>query len=131
MKYNQFVKAFPAIKKLSEMSFRAKDAFNIYTLMKEVDPILQFGIEREKQLVKQYNGVPLGDGKIQFVHGEDEEAVKTGMENMQKFADAADELSEMEITDTIHPVTLSYDAMGDQAITPKDIMALDGFVIFE
>ena len=131
MQYKNYVKAFPVLKKLSEMSFKARDAYSIYTLMKEVEPTLQFGIEREKALIQKYNGTMIDNGSVQFVHGDDEESVQLGTENMLKFKVELDELNEMEITETIHPIVMSYDAMGDQTITPSDIMALDGFVSFK
>jgi len=47
------------------------------------------------------------------------------------FAAEIEELNETEIDESFTPVTLKYDAFGDQKISPKELMAIDGFIIFE
>ena len=100
-------------------------------IYKEIDPTVQFGLERENALIKKYDGRLQPNGDIQFVHGDSDEARETGIANMQKFKDEMDDLGEMEIEAEITPVKLGYDSFGNQKISPAEIMDLEGFIVFE
>lgn len=128
MKYNQFNNAYNALQKLSNMNLPVRDAYNVYKLTKEIDQVYQFGVERERALIEQYKGQPNQDGTIRFVHGDDEESKREGVKNMIGFSKAIDELNNTEMDCEFSPITISYDSLGDQTMTAKEIMSLDGFV---
>ena len=119
------------LNKFTNYDFDIRTAFAIHKLFKELESSCQFGISRERSLLEKYNGVVEPNGRINFVHGKDDESIKAGIENMHKYKEEIDELHAMEITEEFTPITLSYEAFGDQKVTPSDIASLDDFVIFE
>ena len=131
MTYNQFVKAYRVLRKLSGMDFGIKDAYAIYKLSGEMEKTAQFGIKREEALMEKYGGEVMPDGDVNFVHGDSEDESKEGVENMQAFRNALNELGTTELDMDIHPITLSYEAFGEQRITPNEIADLEGVICFE
>lgn len=131
MKYSQLRIAYTTLQKFIKMDFNVRDAYAIYRLYQKLETASKFGMQREKALIQQYNGVVKPNGFIEFVHDTDEESRKNGLENMNRFKEALNELDSMEIDESISPIKLSYDAFGEQKVLPSDIMALDGFVVFE
>ena len=132
MKYKKFIQAYNVLQKLSNMDFNVKDAFSIYNLQKSLEPVTKFGAERDRALIEKYKGVVGQDVSIKFWESdEDEEEKRIGTENMTAFIEEICELNDMEMDQEITPITLSYDSLGDQKISPNDIMCLDGFVHFE
>lgn len=133
MKYSQFVKAYNVIQKFANMNFNVRDAYKIYNLMKTIEPIAKFGMEREKALIEKYHGVAGQNGDIRFwdENSSTEEEKDIGAKNMSGFIQEIYEMNEMEMDQEITPITLSYDSVGDQKISPSDIAALDGIIAFE
>ena len=131
MKYEHFFNAYDILSKMSGMQFQARDAYRIFRLLKSLEPAYEFGVKREREMVGKYNGVVEQDGSIRFIHGEDAESQRTGEENMRGFVREINELHDMDIDCDFEPITLSYDAFGEQTITPREIALLDGFVSFE
>ena len=131
MKQENIKNAYYVLKRFSTMQFKVKDAFGIYKLLKELEPSINFAIEREQKMVEQYNGTINPDGTISFIHGDTDEDKRKGMENFIKFKKEMDEIAAMDIDLDFSPITLAYDSLGDQTISPNDLMSLEGFVSFE
>jgi len=131
MKHIQFIRAYNVLQKISNFDLPVRDAYAIFKLFKEVEPTYEFAVKMERQLVEKYHGEITESGAIKFVHGDDEQSRMDGTKNMNMFAAEIEELNETEIDESFTPVTLKYDAFGDQKISPKELMAIDGFIIFE
>ena len=130
-KFYQYVNASNAIKKMMGMDFDFKDSYNLYRLAKQFDSVVQFGAERERELLEKYNGTITNDGYINFTHGEGDESKRAGDENKAAFQKALAELNDTLIDEDITPVCLSIETMTGKPISPNDIMAIDGFVLFK
>lgn len=130
-KFYQYVNASNAIKKMMGMDFDFKDSYNLYRLAKQFDTVVQFGAERERELVAKYNGTITNDGYISFAHGEDDESRRVGDESKAAFQKELAELNDTVIDEDIVPVCMSVEAMAGKPISPNDIMAIDGFVLFK
>lgn len=131
MKHIQFVKAYRTLQKLSDFSLPVREAFEIFKLTKALQPAHEFAAKMERQLIEKYKGEVNDDGSVNFVHGDDEKSRSEGINNMNKFVAELDELNDTEMDYEFEPIKLSYDAMDGQKISANEIMALDGFVIFE
>lgn len=121
MKQYQINKAYHAMTRLMTVQFPVRIANSIFLLSKQIEPQYEFAIKRERELMEKYNGQVTPDGVIKFMSPDD----------AGSFKDEADELSNMDVDVTITPITIPYDAIEEQTITPMDIAYLDGFVSFE
>lgn len=131
MKQYKINNAYRVLKRMSEMKFNVKDAYAIYTLIKQIQPAIDFSIEREQQLIQKYDGRMSTEGNISFVHGDTEEDKEIGLNNFQLFKVEMDEMANMDNGIEFKQIKLSYDSFGDQTITPDEISCLEGFVEFE
>ena len=131
MKYNQFVNAYQTLTRLSGYALPIREAYKVFRLMKDLQPMYEFGEAKEKQLIEKYRGEIKEDGSIGFIHGDGEKDRAAGVENMRHFIAEIGAMNETEIEGDFTPITLPYDALGEQKITPNELMALDGFVAFE
>lgn len=121
MKQYQVNRAVKALNRLSSLPLPVRDAYNVFTLGKALEPNYEFVTEQEKKIIQKYGGIIGRDGNISF----------GDQSNTQEFENEMNELSNMDVEIKFEPVTLSFDALGDSKITPADIMALNGFVNFE
>lgn len=131
MKHIQFIRAYNALQKISNYDLPVRDAYMVFKLLKEVKLAYEFAAKMERQLIEKYKGQVNDDGSVNFIHGDDEKSKSEGISNMNKFVAELDELNNTEMDIEFEPIKLSYDAMEGQKISANEIMALDGFVIFE
>lgn len=78
-------------------------------------------MQRERKLLEKYNGTVRPDGNVIFPTQDETVAFRNELQ----------ELNNMEISDEIEPITIEYDAMGDNTLSPTEIACLDGFIAFE
>lgn len=128
MTYASIVKAFPAIGELRKMMLPYQKSKKINNLRKEIEAEHQFFGQEEMKLVREYaekdeSGNPkvLDGGRITF----------GSAERMNEYARKIAELKATESDVEFSAVTLTEKDMGECAIAPETIEALEGFVIFE
>ena len=121
MKQYQINKAYNAMTRLMTVQFPVRIAYSIYMLMKQIEPCYEFDLKRERELVEKYHGSISMDGMITFPSPDD-----AGL-----FKDEIDELTNMDVDVRISPISIPYDSLEDQTITPMEIASLEGFVSFE
>lgn len=131
MKHIDYLNAFNALQKISDYSLPVREAFEVFKLMKALQPAYEFAEKKERQLIEKYDGKFTDDGSISFVHGDDEKSRAEGIKNMNRCISELNKLNDTEMDIEFEPIKLSYDAMEGQKISANEIMALDGFVIFE
>lgn len=131
MKHIDYLNAFNALRKISDYSLPVREAFEVFKLTKALQPAYEFAEKKERQLIEKYGGEFTDDGSVNFVHGDDEKSRVEGIENMNRCVAELNELNDTEMDFEFEPIKLSYKAMEGQKISANEIMALDGFVIFE
>jgi len=131
MTYGQLVRASEALRKLSAMNFGVKDAYRIFKLNKQLESIYEFCGQQERSLAEKHHGQVLQDGSIRFADSDDEESMRIGEENAGKFLREIESFRNTEAECPGIPLTLSWDAFGDQTMSPNDIEALTGLIDFE
>lgn len=118
---DQIIAAHKVLTNLSNEPLNIKLSYQIYRLLKKLQPYYDFQVEKERELFKKYNPKPSENGTFDF----------NTPEEAQEFANAMKELWESEIDDLdFKPVVLHLDQDNIQ-LSVKDIKALDDFVIFE
>ena len=131
MKHIQFIRAYSTLQRISNFELPVRDAYMVYKLLKEIEPVYEFATKMERQLIEKYHGEITENGTIKFIYSDDEQSKAEGTKNMNMFAAAIEDLNDTEIDENFSPITLKYDALGSQKMTPKEIMAIDGFITFE
>lgn len=131
MKYEQIILAHNSLMSIANMEMNLKDACAVNQLIETVNKEYYYFASLEQDLLDKYEGEVQPNGAISFVHGEDEESIHKGEENVQKFVVELNDLRNKEVAGEIIPVKLSCDTFSDLKITPNDLSALDGLVIFE
>ena len=79
MKHIQFVKAYRTLQKLSDFGLPIREAFEIFKLMKALQPAHEFAAKMERQLIEKYKGRVDDDGSVNFIHGDDEKSRSEGI----------------------------------------------------
>lgn len=121
MKQFEINKAYGALTHMANMELPVRVAYDVYMLMKALEPTYKFELERERLLVQKYNGEVSPDGMIKFAAPEDAES----------FRNEVNELNMMDVEPEYTPITIPYDAMEGHPVTPLEIASLEGFVSFE
>lgn len=114
-------KAYPALMHLSEFRLPIKKARSIYELTKEASNHFQFAVSEERKYISEFGGKENPDGTISF----------ETQEGFGKYQEKIIELNELEIEWDVEPVVLNENDIKEQGISPADIHALEGFVVFE
>lgn len=125
MTYNQIIKAYPALQELGKTRLPFAESRKIYTLTKAVKSECDFYASEEWKLVGQYakcdaNGQPIlqSNGGLSFACGQ----------NAVDYINAVAALKEMECE--VKPIEIPESAFESIQITPENLEALDGFIIF-
>lgn len=121
MKQIQINNAYSSLKKILNMHFPAKKAYQIYLLSKKLNSILEFFIEEERKLIQKFNAEIKENGEVSFKNAGDAQNFKEEYYKLQNF----------EIEEEIIPVVLTEDDIKDQEFTPIDIFNLEGIISFE
>lgn len=121
MKQYQINKAYVVMAKLSQCELPVRVAHDLYMLRCALEPHYKFAAERDRKLLKQYEGRIGSDGQPVF----DTE------EQARKFYDELAAGNNLEIELNWDTASVPYDAMDNCRLTPDDIAALDGLVVFE
>lgn len=124
MKQYQINKAYNVLKKLSHMEFDVKTAYNIFRLIKTLEPACAFQMQHEKKLLEKYGGSINRDGNIVFTSSQ------YGEDAVAQWENELTSLLEMENDLQYDPIQISLNDFASQKITPQDILSLDGFVVF-
>lgn len=111
--------AYNTLRKLADLQLPVRSAYEVYMLIKQIEPIRNFGTERGKAILEKYNGSIKGDGRLMFPTQDEANA----------FSNELQELNEMETDVEVTPITLSFDDL-DCTLSPADIASLEGFVAF-
>lgn len=119
MKQIQVINAYKALTNLSNQVLPIRISYAIHKLRKSLSTAWDFQVEREKYILEKY-GAHFENGMIIF---SDPNVVKD-------FEMEFNELNQMESDFKLDSPIIIPMAEGI-AITPNDIDALDGFVIFE
>lgn len=120
MKQSKINKAYQALRRVSEVPISVNKAYEIYTLMKELETPFNFEAEREKKLIEKYGCTVKPDGMIMFDKKED----------ASSFQLEISELNDMDVDIKFDPVIIEYGDMSGYAISPSDIFSLESFVEF-
>lgn len=118
---DKIIAAHKVLTNLANEPLNIKLSYQIYRLLKKLQPYYDFQVEKERELFKKYNPKPSENGTFDF----------NTPEEAQEFANAMKELWESEIDDLdFKPVVLHLDQDNIQ-LSVNDVKALDDFVIFE
>lgn len=121
MKQSEINKSYNALVRLSQMRLPIKTAFSVYQLVKKIEEPYKFAFEEEKKLINKYNAEVKENGIISFSSAEDKNS----------FQNELQELNQLDHDIEIEPIVIKIEDLGEQTITPSDILALEGFVEFE
>lgn len=121
MKQYEVNRAYGAISRLAKMELPLRAAYDIYMLLRKLEPCYFFELEQEKKLLEKYNGSVNKNGYLEFDTNADAEG----------FHREVDELNKLDIDLDFDTVILSCATMNDIRISPTDIASLEGFVCFE
>lgn len=121
MKQIQIANAYTSLKKILNMHFPAKKAYQIYLLSKKLNSILEFFIEEERKLIQKFHAEVKDNGEIAFANAGDAQNFRIEYLKLQNF----------EVEEEIVPVILTEDDIKDQEFTPIDIFNLEGIISFE
>lgn len=119
MLLKKIIPAYKALLTLEEQMLPLKLSYNIFKLKKQLQPAWDFQRERENEILQQFPPQEFTNGNFKF---------KT-VKQAKGFKAKMDELAEMDFELEVKPMKLQLTEMLE--ITPKDIEALDEFVIFE
>lgn len=121
MKQSEINKSYNALVRLSQVRLPIKTAFSVYQLVKKIEEPYKFAFEEEKKLINKYNAEVKENGIISFSSAEDKNS----------FQNELQELNQLDHDIEIEPIVIKIEDLGEQTITPSDILALEGFVEFE
>lgn len=120
-KQEQVIGAYKALSNLSEAPLNLRTSYQIYRLLKKLQPYYDFQVNKEKELFQKYQPQFAEGGNFKFKTEDD----------AKEFSETMKELWETEIDDLdFKPVLIRID-QEDIHISVKDIKALQDFVIFE
>ena len=118
MTAQQMYEALPTLERLSkEAGMSMKKAYQVYLLLIEVNKQKEFFIEKQKELIQNYNAEVGEDGRIQFSNQED----------LINFSQKYEELMSCEVAE-LPQVELTFDDFGDIKISPSEIMSLSEII---
>lgn len=120
MKQYQANKAYGALNKIANQQLPVRDSYNIYMLLKSLEPVYRFELEQERRLVQKYGGEVGSNGSVRIPDRDD----------ANRFKEEIEELNNLEIDLDIKPVVINCDALNDLRISPYDVSCLEGFVDF-
>lgn len=121
MKQYQINAAYNTMRRIAAFQLPVRVSYEIYRLIKRIEPVHEFAAQRERKLLEKYHGTVRPDGSVIFPTQDETVA----------FRNEIQELNDMEVSEEIAPITISYDAMGDNTLSPTEIACLDGFIAFE
>ena len=121
MKQYQVNRAYNVMAKLGQYSLPVRVAHDLYMLRCALEPHYKFAAERDRNLLKKYDGQIGKDGQPVF-------------DTEEKASDFYNELAagnNLEIDLSWDVISIPYSAMDGCKLTLDDVAALDGLVVFE
>ena len=121
MKEFKAIKAYQVLKRIGHAQFPIREAYQIFKLTKELEPIFEIHLEYERELIERLGGHVDPSGMLTFDR-------EDGLEEYQK---GIAPIGEEDCSDRYTPVSIRLDSLNGMMITPDDMYALDGFINFE
>lgn len=119
MKQGQAVRAYLAMGHLMDERLPIRTAYALHRLRRALAPAFEFQAAREQRLMGELKPEAISPTQLRFQSAED----------ARRWAAEMEELSQVDVELEAQPVTVTM--AEDMTLTPADIEALDGFVIFE
>ena len=119
MTVQQMFNSLPILQRMMELKLPISKAYAIYILAKQINDEREFFINREKQLISQYDANVLENGNIQFKTSEDQ----------MKFSQEHAEMMQCEL-ENLKPVHLNIEDLGESKFTPMELISLEGAIIW-
>lgn len=119
MKQGTIVRACMALTHLMDERMPIRTAYELHRLRRQLAPAWDFQAEREQAMLKEMQPERAGDNGLRF----------RSVEDARRWAAELAELEQMDVELDFTPVRVAM-AEG-MTMTPADVGALDGFVIFE
>lgn len=129
MKQHQVNDAYQTLSKLNGTKFPIRVAYNMYQLLKKLEPSYTCEVDLERKLLAKYNGYVSDNGDLVF--GSDDEPLEVRKQYRADFLSEVNELCNIEVDLDFDPIIIRYDDMEGQTLSITDIAKLDGFVVFE
>lgn len=119
MKIQQIFNIISVMQKITNIKLPIKKAYAIYSLSKQIDEYKSFFLQEERKLAEKFNVEIEENGKLTFKNSEDQiQFLKEHNEMlMQEFED-------------LKVVNLKFEDLGDETLSPQDIMMLEGVINF-
>lgn len=131
MKQNQINRAYQTLSKMANMQLPVRVAYDLFMMLRQLEPAYKCELELERKLIEKYSGIIQNDGSISFQSLDNtEESMNEARKRVEGFGKEISELNDTEAPIDITPITISYEAMEGQTLTPADMACLDGFVVF-
>lgn len=121
MKQNQITTVYGALKELSSLRMPVHAAYQIFAMIKTVEPHYLCGVDMEQKLIEQHGGVAGNDGRISFPN----------IDEAKAFQKELIDLAALDVELDMKPVRIKQSDLGDQEIRVQTMMNLDGVVVFE
>jgi hypothetical protein len=119
MTVQQMFNALPILQRMMELKLPIAKAYNIYALAKQINEEREFFINRERQMISQFNAEVLENGNIKFQTAEDQ----------AQFVEEHTCLMNCEL-ESLKPILLSIEDLGSAEFTPMELMQLEGAIIW-
>lgn len=120
MKNITIINAYIALMKIGKLDLPIDSSFDIFKLRKALKTVFDFYNEQEQKIIENNGGVYQNDGTFIFKTKELAEEV------FKKIQELKSHEAEVEY----EPVTININTIQGGLLSPDDIDAVDGFVIF-
>lgn len=122
MKQYQITRGYNAMNRMANtIALPVKKAYELYSMMKFLEPTFNARIEAERKLIRDMNGRVDHDGSVVF----------DTPDNALIYREALIELNDMDTEVEFKPMELALADIEGQKILPADIDALEGFIEFK
>lgn len=127
IKQSEATKAYKALKKLNFQEVSCATAYNIFTMLSDLQPLWDFQIQEERKIIEKHPKLDLVTGTIKMENdSEKESAIKEAEEIGKEF----EALRDMEQEVNLIPFEIDT-TQESLKISADDIKALQGFVTFK
>lgn len=119
MTVQQMFNSLPILQRMMELKLPINKAYAIYTLAKQINDEREFFINKERQMITQFNAEILENGSIKFQNAEDQ----------AKFVSEHAALMGCEL-ENLKAVHLCVEDLGNAEFSPIELMQLEGAIIW-
>lgn len=114
----QMFNSLPILQRVINLKLPLKKAYKVYSLTKAINEQREFFIKEEQKLIAECGAQVLESGDIKF----------ETPEMRQEFAVKHNDLMNYEVN--LESIELSFDDLGEEEFTVKDLVALEGVINF-